>query len=95
MPDYFRTPATGEQRHNVPDWAWLSNYNQPRSLLEHVNRHYWMKMRQLNCLIATANWIGGKTHREAVQRIVEAEKRDVTRQFEDWKEANGYAASRA
>lgn len=73
----------------VPQWAW----GIPKgSILAHVNRRYHWHMGALRALATRADVMKGRTHREAVQRIIYAEMRDVTEQFNAWKEA--YAASR-
>lgn len=80
---------------HIPRWACSSVSAAAASPLQHVNRYYWIYVRHLNCMIANAGGVWGKMHREALIRILEAEKRDATAEFNAWKEANGYAASRA
>jgi len=62
-----------------------------RSVLAHVNRRFGWHIGRLYALKSQANVIANTRHREAVQRIISAEIKDVDWEYNIWRDA--YARS--
>lgn len=75
---------------NIPRWACSSVSVSAASPLQHVNRYYWIYMRHINCLLANTNGIWRRDHANAIRRILEAEKRYTTIEYNEWRLANGH-----
>ncbi len=73
----------------LPRWALLGTARSPVTL-GLINRNYWHWYGRLRALRTNAELLSPR-HRDAVQRIIDAELRDITNEFAAWKAANGYA----
>jgi hypothetical protein len=73
----------------MPEWAW--GLHVKGSPLAHVNRRYHWHVGRLRAIRSQVHSVvKDLRHREAIIRILDAEIRLVTNEFNSWKKANGY-----